>query len=174
MLHDFRQSLSKSLAAADDPIWERIYRLAFHNFASMVCVRDDGWAQRGGIDRVVVLGSGKTILVDEKVRPTKDYGDILLEYWSAEEHKTVGWVAKDLACDYIAYAVIPAQKCYLIPFQQLRNAWKRNGRAWVSKYPRIEAKNKSYTTVSVGVPVDVLFDAIRNSMVVEYQLQEAA
>jgi hypothetical protein len=31
----------------DDAWWESIYRQAFPNFAGMVAVRQDGWAQRG-------------------------------------------------------------------------------------------------------------------------------
>lgn len=168
MLHNFKQSLQASFDHADDPIWREIYTKAFPNFNEMSCVKNDGWAQRGGIDRVIVLESGKTITVDEKVRPDKDYGDILLEYWSDEKKKVRGWVAKDLACDYIAYAVLPSRKCYLIPFLQLRLAWKNNCNEWVKTYKRVEAKNINYLTVSVPIPVDILFSAIKDSMKVEF------
>lgn len=52
----------------------------------MVSVRDDGWAQRGGIDRVITLACGRTIKIDEKVRK-EDWPDILLERWSDEQRK---------------------------------------------------------------------------------------
>jgi len=165
--HSFKESLALSEAQSDNPIWEVVYRKAFHNYGSMCCVRSDGWAQRGGIDRVITLQSGKTLTVDEKVR-YQDYGDILLEYWSSEESQTPGWVAKDLSCDFISYAVIPTNKCYLIPFLSLRKAWRDNGKVWVSKYKRIAAKNNGYTTVSVGVPVAVLFDAINKAMTIDF------
>lgn len=166
-VHDFRDSLRKSAEQADNPIWESVYRKAFPTFDAMSCVRKDGWAQRGGIDRVVVLSSGRTLTVDEKVRD-RDYGDILLEYWSNEQRKVPGWVAKDLACDYIAYAILPTKKCYLLPFQTLRKAWQENRKAWVQNYRRIEAQNSGYVTVSVGVPVPVLMGSLTKAMEVAW------
>lgn len=163
MQHSFSESLALAAAQTDSPIWERAYKRLFHNFSNMTSVRSDGWAQRGGIDRVVTLASGKTLTIDEKVR-YKDYGDILLEYWSSEERRVLGWVAKDLACDYIAYAIIPSSKCYLLPFQPLRSAWRDNAKEWVGKYKRIEAENAGYKTVSVGVPIPVLFGALNEAM----------
>lgn len=163
-VHDFAERLAFSHAQADLDMWPQVYANAFHNLTTMNDIRQDGWAQRGGIDRVLVLSSGKTLTVDEKVRE-KDYGDILLEYWSDERRRTPGWVAKDLACDFIAYAVLPTQKCYLLPFQTLRKAWRNNHREWVANYKRIEAQNKGYVTVSVGVPIPVLMDALNDAMI---------
>lgn len=60
-IHTFAKSLARSHIYADAPWWEETYREFFPGFASMVCVRDDGWAQRGGIDRVITLRSGRTI-----------------------------------------------------------------------------------------------------------------
>ena len=166
-VHDFQESLAKSHAQADAPWWIEVYRLAFPDLASAVCVRNDGWAQRGGIDRVLTLHCGKTLLVDEKVRD-KDWPDILLEYWSDYEHRVRGWVAKDLACDFIANAFVPSQTCYLLPFQTLRRAWRKNHRVWVADYKRIEAQNKGYVTVSVAVPIDVLMAALGDAMKVQW------
>lgn len=168
-MHSFALSLAKSEAQADNPIWREVYKRAFPTMQSMVYVGKDGWAQRGGIDRVLTLASGKTLTVDEKVRE-KDYGDILLEYWSDVDRRARGWVAKDLACDFIAYGVLPSSTCYLLPFHQLRLAWQQNGARWVGTYKRIEAQNDGYTTVSVGVPVPVVFEALNNAMTVQWKL----
>jgi hypothetical protein len=164
-IHSFTASLARSEQEAENPIWRRIYTSAFPTLVSLVSVRADGWAQRGGIDRVLTLSSGKTLTVDEKVR-TRDYGDILLEYWSDERRRIPGWVAKDLACDFIAYAMLPTKRCFLLPFHQLRSAWRANGRAWVSDYPKIVAENENYQTISVGVPIDVLFSSMREAMTI--------
>lgn len=102
MIHSFAESLALSHAHDDSPWWAEVYSVAFPGFAGMVSVRNDGWAQRGGIDRVITLKSGRVVTVDEKVR-SQSYGDILLERWSARERKAEGWIQKDLACDYIAY-----------------------------------------------------------------------
>lgn len=170
MAHVFQLSLAKSAAEVNNPIWRNIYTQAFPTLQAMVSVRDDGWAQRGGIDRVLTLASGKTLLVDEKIRE-KDYGDILLEYWSNERSKIPGWVAKDLACDYIAYAVLPTAKCYLLPFQQLRLAWRQNCKEWVYRYKRIVAENDGYETISVGVPAGVLLDSICQAMTIKWVIE---
>ena len=141
----------------------------------MVSVRKDGWAQRGGIDRVLVLGSGKTLQVDEKVR-SKDYDDILLEYWSDVGRQSLGWVAKDLSCDFIAYAFVPSQRCFLLPFPILRRAWHSFGKEWIRcgeqglhGFRKVEADNGNYTTVSVAVPVDLLMSALSDSMIVTWE-----
>ena len=161
--HNFAESLAKSHEAEDAEWWDAVYRQAFPALSCHMSVRGDGWAQRGGIDRVITLNSGKTLTVDEKVRYS-EYDDILLERWSNEAKKVPGWVQKDLACDYIAYAFVNSQRCYLLPFPQLRLAWLRNGRDWIAKYPRIAADNGSYITASVAVPIPVLFDALNKAM----------
>ena len=166
-VHDFHESLALSHEHADAPWWRLVYQEAFPTLESSVCVRGDGWAQRGGIDRVLTLACGRTIGIDEKVR-AEDWPDILLEYWSDEDRKIRGWVAKDLACDFIAYAFIPSQRCYLLPTLTLRRAWRENGREWVSQYRRVEALNNGYKTVSVPVPIAVLMESLSDAMLVRW------
>lgn len=174
MLHDFQQSLELSHEYEDAPWWVQVYSKAFLGFNSMMSVRKDGWAQRGGIDRVVQLSSGKTVTIDEKVR-SKDWDDIALERWSDRDKRTPGWVQKDLACDFIAYAFVPTQRCFLLPFLTLRKAWQLEGRRWcemaaeeVGGFKVIEAKNKGYVTESIAVPTDILMASIRQAMVVSW------
>lgn len=173
MIHDFDKSLEMSAAQSEAPWWEPVYRSAFHNFACMTYVRRDGWAQRGGVDRVITLESGKTLSVDEKVRSV-DYPDILLEFWSDKARKVPGWVAKDLACDFIAYAFIPSQTCHLLPFLTLRRAWQVNGRDWVKRYGTKIAHNNGWLTESVAVPTDVLLGALADAMTVTWGRRDAA
>jgi hypothetical protein len=98
-----------------------VYRRALPRLASAVSVRDDGWAQRGGIDRLLTLSCGRTYSVDEKVR-TQAWPDILLEQWSDEARQSPGWVQKPLACDFIAYAFAPTGVCYFLPVPALQRA----------------------------------------------------
>lgn len=174
MLHDFATSLALSKEHEDAPWWPEIYSRAFPNHLSAVSVRDDGWAQRGGIDRVVTLKSGKTVTVDEKVR-TQDWGDIALERWSDRDRKKPGWIQKDLACDFIAYAFVPSQRCYLFPFLTLRRAWLTDGRKWCEAAAKeqdgfrvVTANNGSYVTESIAVPTAELLTAVRAAMVVDW------
>lgn len=171
-LHDFATSLAVSHEYADAPWWGEVYRRAFPTMKAMVCVRDDGWAQRGGIDRMLVLSSGRTISVDEKVRE-RDYGDILLEVYSDRDKKVLGWGVKPLACDFIAYAIAPICTCWLLPTLTLQAALKKNGRDWYGRararsngFRVVDADNGRYVTQSLAIPRDELLSAMTDAMTV--------
>lgn len=173
-MHSFAESLAKSQAQEDAPWWTPVYEHAFPGFISAVSVRRDGWAQRGGIDRVVTLASGKTVTIDEKVR-YRSYGDILLEQWSSVERKTPGWMQKDLACDFLAYAFVPDERCYVFPFLQLRRAWLEKGRDWISAaregrdgFAFVDAKNEGYTTRSIAVPIPEILAGLHAAQIVDW------
>jgi hypothetical protein len=163
--HDFRTSLALSDSYADASWWMDIYRKAFPTLVGAVSVRNDGWAQRGGIDRVLTLACGRTYTVDEKVR-TNDWPDILLEQWSDEERRKPGWVQKPLACDFIAYAFAPSRRCYLMPVALLQRAWRINGRKWVASHGQRRARNPGYVSTNVPVPIPELERAITGAMLV--------
>lgn len=102
-VHRFAESLALSDQFTDADWWLPIYRRAFPRLASAVSVRQDGWAQRGGIDRVLTLECGRIFTIDQKVR-MENWPDVLLEQWSDEGRRVPGWIQKPLACDFIAYA----------------------------------------------------------------------
>lgn len=166
-VHDFNESLARSHQYEAAPWWRDVYKKGFPGLASMVTVRQDGWAQRGGIDRVLTLNSGRVVCVDEKVRE-EDWPDILLERWSDRDRKVPGWIQKSLACDYIAYAFAPSKRCYMLPFLDLRRAWRLNGEAWARVHRTVLAKNPSYVTESVAVPIPILMDALSSSMCISW------
>lgn len=167
-VHSFHASLARSHAYSDAPWWLDVYRNAFPTLVGCHDMRADGWAQRGGMDRLLVLSSGKTLSVDEKVRE-RDWPDVLLEYWSDEEERAPGWIAKDLACDFIAYAFVPSQTCLLLPFHQLRLAWQRHRKEWVAAHKQVRADNGRYTTVSVAVPKDELMRRVGEAMSISWR-----
>lgn len=171
MIHDFEKSLAVSHEHADAPWWEAVYRAAFGPLLSCASVRQDGWAQRAGIDRIVTTEYGRTIKIDEKIR-TEDWPDFLLERWSDESNLVAGWVQKKLDCEYIAYAFVPSASCYLLPTLTLQRAWRLHGRAWIDAYPEIRARNKTHgrcwTTLSVAVPHAVLLEALSDAMLVRW------
>ena len=178
-VHDFRRSLSRSHALADAAWWETVYRKAFPGFMAMVSVRNDGWAQRGGIDRVITLREGRTILIDEKVRE-KDWPDILLERWSDRNRRIPGWIQKDLACEFIAYAFLPSRRCYLLPFLILRKSWIDHGKRWIARaydntdrqFQVIHAVNNGYTTESIAIPIEMLLQSMTESMCVSWDAKK--
>jgi len=166
-VHDFNDSLKRSHEAENLPIWEEVYRKAFPQFVKMITYRADGFWQREGVDRGIMLSTTKQILIDEKIR-SKDYGDILLEYISSDRSGSKGWVCKPLRADYIAYLIAPSGICYLLPVIQLQNAWSKYGEKWIKKYKKIVAPNKGYNTISVGVPIKELWPKIGNEFRVNF------
>lgn len=160
---DFAADLAFSHAQADQPFWEQIYRLAFPDMASMTNVRKDGWAQRGGIDRVITTASGRVWKIDEKVRRQK-WNDILLELQSDIARNLPGWVIKDLACDFIAYAFLPTRECFLLPVAPLQRAWREHGAVWRKRYGTREAPNNGWRTLNCPVPIPVLMEKIAEAM----------
>lgn len=171
-VHDFGGSLGKSREDSAAPFWEEIYRKAFADFGAMLPHPADGWAQRGGVDRTIILKSGKTIRVDEKLREGV-WDDFLLERWSDRDRQTPGWIQQDLLCDFIAYAFRPSRTCHLLPFIPLRAAWRKYGREWITAYPQIEAINVRHVTVSVAVPIPVVLSAMNEAMCVSWQKVES-
>lgn len=168
MRHSFAESLARSHEAEDLAIWESVYRRAFPTMQAMINHRQDGDHQRQGIDRSIILRNSKQITVDEKVR-FKAYDDILLEVWSDKTRRIPGWVAKDLLCDYIAYAVVPLGVCYLLPVPQLRVAWQKNGQRWYRDNFKPLANNGKWITESVVVPAVELMQEIRDALSVDFE-----
>jgi hypothetical protein len=192
--HSFDEQLRFSHDLADAPWWEEVYRRAFPDFVGMHDLRQDGWHQRAGRDRAVVLSSGKTLYVDEKGRkklyPRSDgnglANDILVEMWSQYPRGTgppyppvrgskPGWAAEPKDTDWLAYAVVPTRRCHLIPMLGLRAAWIAKGRVWQrlaeakrDEFRYVVAPNANYDTISIAVPTDILYLAIRNAMTVEW------
>lgn len=162
-IHDFQPSLQRSHDERDDYFWTRFYQNYFPSFKRSKYYPDKSPAQLLGVDTIVTLavegGHERTVYIDEKGRDV-DYSDIALEYWSAWEYKKPGWVTRDLACDYIAYLIKPTGRVFMMPFRELRRAWSANGDQWIGKYYVAKARNKTYTTISVCVPVPVLYQAI--------------
>jgi len=172
-MNDFKEDLEFSNSHEMSSWWDDCYRKAFPTMSACVSIRSDGWAQRGGIDRRIVLSCGRTITIDEKVR-RKDYGDVLLEIWSDLEKKTPGWAIKPLACDYIAYAISPINKCYLFPTLNLQIALQNNKNDWhqfsikeMNGFSYKDAKNNGWITRNMSVPTEILLDAIKNSIIIE-------
>lgn len=167
MAHDFRTSLAFSHKVEDEPFWLEVYAHAFPDMVTMVSHRENGYWQKAGVDRSIILSTSKQILIDEKVR-RKNYGDILLEYWSDRDRKVPGWAVKPLLADYIAYAILPRGLCFFLPVIQMQEAWRINGEAWMSRYRKVPAENSGpngdWITLSCAVPMKELYGAIGNCL----------
>lgn len=190
-VHDFGERLAYSHSQSDKPWWEIVYRQAFPDLLAIADLRRDGWHQRAGRDRALVMVNGKTIYVDEKCRE-KHYGDdIAVEVWSRyppsggppygpTDRAEPGWACKPLDCDFLAYAVEPTQTCYLFPYQGIRSAWRKHGAVWVRNanqdangFRWIRARNSSYVTISIAVPTWLLNEAITDALTVHWAVAAA-
>lgn len=161
-LNDFHTDLAFSTDERWIPWWHGVYMHAFKDFKDMegiTALKE----QRLGIDRILILSTGKQISVDEKLR-RQFYDDILIEVWSSKEHNRPGWIQKGLYCDYLAYGFPGCGKAYVFPFQQLQRCFFANQDRWISQYKEVKAKNFGYTTVSIAIPTSILQKAVIDSM----------
>ena len=164
--HDFRERLDWSESQKDEPFWDAVYQKAFPNIVNHMPAPGDVASQRMGIDRVVFLANGRSVLIDEKKRG-KEYDDILLEYISVDTTGAPGWIEKDMAIDFLAYAFIPSRRCYLYSWPLLRQAWEANKERWLTLYRPVIARNRDYSTYSLPIPILVLQRAIARSQVID-------
>lgn len=158
-IHDFKADLSASYECSKLSCWTEAYRYYFPEMVSSSLHEQDRTLQRAGVDRKIFLSNGKVIGIDEKAR-FKNYGDIALEEWSVFEKDVKGWTEKSLLIDYVAYLIVPSRTCYLLPFQQTKNAWLRHKDEWKQKYKKIVAYNNGYRTIGWAIPPEELFAAI--------------
>lgn len=165
-MHDFQSQLAWSEEMGCEPFWDAVYRKAFPNLVNHMPCPGDVDSQRQGVDRLLFLSNNLTLRIDEKKRRV-DYGDVLLEYVSVSTTGAPGWIEKDLAIDYLAYAVIPKMRCRLYPFQMLRRAWLKYKCDWIAKYRKIVARNAGYETISVAVPANVVNAAVSQASLID-------
>jgi len=165
-VHNFAEQLAFSEKASEEPFWDAVYRKAFPNLVNHMLASGDVKSQRMGVDRVLFLANGKTLYIDEKKR-REIYTDVLLEYVSVDTTSAPGWIEKDLAIDYLAYAFMPLQRVYLYPWPMLRRAWLHFKSDWLQKYKIPPAQNKGYKTLSVAIPVEILRKAVSTAAIIQ-------
>lgn len=168
-LNNFETDLRYSLENNYDRRINRYYYKVFPEL-DKIGVVESIELQRKGIDKVLQMKSGKKILVDEKKR-RKDYGDILLEEYSNWETRRPGWLGRGHYTDYIVYVIVETGKVYLLPFLILQKAWRDNYAGWKRNYRTIQARNQTYTTTSLCIPIDILFRALEKAMRLEGYLR---
>lgn len=170
VVHRFGDSLAYSAALDDEPAWVAFYKRVWPDAHVLLRVDHDGAAQRHGIDREIILPNGRRFTVDEKKRKD-NYPDLLLEVVSryvAPGHpdNRVGWtIDPHKRCDYVAYAIVPAARVWLLPTELLRQATHANKAAWRRRFGIQKCENPGYMSVSIPVPWPVLADALCDAMV---------
>ena len=174
VIHDFATSANYDAATW----WRDFYRATLTHYAGHEIVTDRT-LQRAGIDHRVKAGDAE-LLIDCKVR-SRRFPDVLLEVWHAHDdgRRTKGWARLPLRCHYLAY-IYKSEACgLLISFHLMQRAlashweeWRANATAQRDGFRWVEAKNATYTTVSIAVPTAVLLAAMNEE--VGFALKEAA
>lgn len=175
IIHDFAERLEWSAELSDEPSWADFYRKLWPDMIACLRIDKDSKWQRWGVDREIVLPN-RHIYIDEKKRE-KDWGDVLLEEWSVCDYdprtkkilrgRKVGWALDgEKQCDYVAYAIPSAGKCYMLPFELLRYAFADNLAAWhaIPRFNPTPARNDGYWTANVAVPWPALKMALTKAM----------
>jgi hypothetical protein len=175
VVHDFHERLEFSARLSDETSWVGFYQGLWPDMVSSSRLdRDSEW-QRDGIDRIVFLKNGRQLLIDEKKRQKTDqhgrpFLDVLLEEWSVfhrdgDQRNRIGWALdRRKRCDFVAYAIPLAHRCYLLPFELSRLAFEVHRSDWGRRFGTREAKNDGYVTRNVPVPWGTLHAAIVEQM----------
>lgn len=165
--HDFTDSYKLAEDGKCEPFWNEVYKKAFPNLINHMRGADYACnSQSAGVDRIILLDNLKTITIDEKIR-SKFYPDIALEFISNDQKGTPGWMEKDLAIDYLAYAFLDRKEAYLFNWHMLKFAWLFWRNDWKENYYIAKAANKTYNTLSVCVPIDTLMNAVQRASVIK-------
>lgn len=173
--HDFHECLKRSAIQSDEPFWAQVYRKAFPDMVGWINTASAGKSpiQEHGIDRIIVLKSDRHLYIDEK-KSSRSYNSFFLEYISNDRIQSPGWMEKPLRIDFLAYAFMPDQRVYLMQWDMLQIAWRRMRRKWLEIYPRRKARNKTYNTLGVCVPISDVIDAMARAGIIDVQLDALA
>jgi hypothetical protein len=175
-LNAFRADLAYGNDSTDEAFWGRFYRSVFPTLTGISGIEQDLALQRLGIDRKITLPE-QVVYVDEKKR-RGTWPDILLEVVSNDNYarndpRRKGWILKDLAIDYLAYAFMDTGTVHLFPWLLLQRAFRVNMASWREYmlqerggFRRVIARNHThdgiflYNTISMAVPTAVLLASL--------------
>lgn len=130
--------------------------------------------QRAGVDYLVVLTNGVVFSVDCKV-DTYDNNRIVLEIESNSSTGKPGWlVSTETVTNDLLYFKRELNRFYLFKLYDLRHLYTVNRSDWhrwaeqnQNGFKLIKAKNRSYTSTSIGVPDFVLIQALGDEHMIE-------
>lgn len=163
-VHSFTDSLNRSKKDSKSKLWKQVLELLFPGYEDIKSYDDDMLMQKSGVD-AIIKWQGKSIWLDFKVRFKRSdgrvYSDVALEFLSDEGNDVPGWICKETKADYWIYMNQMNKTVQLIPVKSVQPAWKKYKDEWAKKWPfQIRAYNdengRKWTTISRGIPVDVL------------------
>lgn len=162
-MNDFKTDLEYSKNANDSELLNKFYHKFFPGIIKIEEV-EDLTLQKTGIDKIMHFKGGMTITVEEKKRRVV-YGDVALETKSVVKgnYEKPGWI---FTCqsDFIAYAIMPTRKIYMLPTGVLKLSWMKNFYEWEERFETKSASNQGYHTEFVPIPKEVLFNSMGEEM----------
>jgi len=138
------------------------------------CVKTDEATDRLGIDYIAMLRRGAKVNIDAKARAagcsahwSHSEPELALERWSVlpvngTKGKT-GWTLSESSnVDMILFTFDPqdTEECFLVGFQHLRMAFRRNLRRWFNRFFNDKQDSGTWGSECVFVPASVVMDAI--------------
>jgi hypothetical protein len=178
VIHDFKHDLdwSKGTSAADD----QLTILNMLDGCQKVEISSN-LLDLSGVDYVATLRNGAAILIDGKTRKPgcskfwRMGPELALETWSvkpggkyrmADQRKKIGWtLCEHKRVDFILFKFDPAdcEIAYLICFQLLRIAFRRNHKNWYRCYKVDIQDNRNFESEAVFVPATVVLKAVSDA-----------
>lgn len=170
VVYDFRAKLEASRGSVADQDKSTLTKF----FSGVQTVLTGSEAQdRRGIDYVVRFEHGGQTLVDAKGRElgcSRYWGsepELALEVCSVVDKdgrcRKSGWTwDAGKECQYILYRFRPEDcaNAWVIPFQQLRTAFLRSGRAWATEFGVKMQHSGDWESQCIFVPVSAVEDAL--------------
>lgn len=171
----FYSDLAYSKAESRKPYWKAAYKRYFrdpHLTCELIEPMEKGQPDSGA-DKIITLSCGQQLTVDEKTsKGNFQDSEIFLEYeheYDSGEIKD-GWVRntdKADKCDYIAYSK-PAISCvYILPLRDLQLAFAEHEDMLQAEYPSFPARNESWTTYSIRLPVEAVHELLGRNYVIK-------
>lgn len=171
MIHDFRQKLEYSLGERQT-FDTNILKTCFAECVEITKTPKE--IDKLGVDYIAHLSGGATINIDAKTREKGaskfwhfNEPELALEIWSVIPSGTnpgkLGWTLSDESqVDYILYTFDKSDtdRFYLLPFQLLRTAFKKNGREWNNKYIRKKQNSRDWQSEALFIPASVVLAEI--------------
>jgi len=127
---------------------------------------------KDGVDYwLAVTGEPRLVPCQLKVRPyRKKLTDVLFEVCHIGPRRVwPGWIQDRPARLFLYYLPVPG-KCLSVDGRELYGAWRKHGLQWADHFGVRLARNESYTTVSVPVPVAEVRAACPSARVLEVRL----
>ena len=182
--HSFVEKLEYSMG---DSITNDIRRIKEAIDRCIKVEKTNAEMDKTGVDYIATLKSGVTIKIDAKTREAHSSRywkngepELAIETWSVYDTK-IGWTGNSSSpVEYILYTFDPSDtdKYYLIPFQLLRTAARRNYQSWKDKYG--EKSQYSYGSNGIKwqskcifVPASVVIEALVQVMVLQDEIEIA-